>query len=226
LDPGYAQAWAALARATYSAAWSGWTNATRERGLEDAIAFAREAVQLGPRCAEAWYALGDAYLVAQDLLDTEHLLGESLSAFENAIILNPNHARARAKMAAPLASAARPEEAAKSVALALRLSPRDPTLEIWLPALALSHYVMGDYEAAVAVARRQVTLRPAYAPGYNYLAAGLARLGRREEAADAFDRLISLEPDAVERMQRFTRTFRDRAMAEHVLEGLQLAASR
>jgi adenylate cyclase len=226
LDPDYAQAWAALARATYSAAWSGWTNAPPERGLKDAIALAREAVQVGPRCAEAWYALGDVYLVAQDLLDGEHLLDESFSAFENAIALNPNHARARAKIAAPLASAARPEEAAKSVELALRLSPRDPTLHIWLPTLALSHYIMGNYEAAVAVARRQVTLRPTYAPGYNYLAAGLARLGRREEAAHAFDRLIRLESDAMERMQRFTRTFRDRTMAEHVLDGLRLAASR
>ena len=119
----------------------------------------------------------------------------------------------------------RPAEALQAAELALRLSPRDPRATVWLSGLSLSHYLLGDYEAAVAAARRSLALRPDWAPVHHPLAASLARLGRQNEAAEVFGRLIRLEPDAVERMEHFTHGFKDRAAGEHLLEGLRWAGT-
>jgi adenylate cyclase len=218
-DPGYALAWAALARATAVAAENGWTDAPRADGFAEAFGLAREAVRLDGRSGESWYALGETHLIAEAGWD------DCLAAFERALSCNPSHVAARARQATPLACTGRPAEAVRAAGLALRLSPRDPRASTWLAGLADAHYLLGDYEAAVAAARRSLALRPDWAPVHHPLAAGLARLGRRGEAAEAFARLLRLEPDALERMAHFARGFRDRAAGEHYLEGLRLAAA-
>lgn len=150
---------------------------------------------------------------------------ECLVAFERSLTCNPSHVAARARLAMPLTCMGRPAEAAQAVELALRLSPRDPRTSIWLTGLGLARYFLGDYEAAVAAAHRSLALRPDWAPIHHMLAASLARLGRHDEAADVFGRLVRLEPDAIERMEHFARGFKDPANGEHILTGLRLAAA-
>jgi adenylate cyclase len=193
IDPHYALAWGALAQATAVAAENGWIDGPRESGFAEAFGLAREAVRLDARSAEGWYSLGEVHLLAEVGWD------ECLAAFEQALAFNPSHVAARARLATPPACTGRPAEAVRAAHLALRLSPRDPRAAVWLSGLAVSHHLLGDYEAAVAAARRSLTLRPGWAPVYHPLAASLARLGRRDEAAEAFSRLVQLEPDALER---------------------------
>ena len=219
IDPDFALAWGALAQATAIAAENGWTNAPRADGFAEAFDLAREAVRLDGRSGESWYSLGEAHLLAEVGWD------ECLAAFERSLSCNPSHVAAGARLATPLACTGRPAEAVQAAELALRLSPRDPRASTWLSGLSVSCYLLGDYEAAVAAARRSLALRPDWAPIHHPLAAGLARLGRREEAAKVFARLLRLEPDAMERMEHFARGFRDRAAGEHLLEGLRLAAA-
>ncbi|MDQ3922077.1 MAG: tetratricopeptide repeat protein, partial [Actinomycetota bacterium] len=166
-----------------------------------------------------WYSLGVVHVLAEVRWD------ECLTILERALTCNPSHVAARARLAVPLACTGRPAEAAQAVELALRLSPRDPRASVWLPALAVSRYLLGDYEAAVAAARRSLASRPDWAPVHHPLAASLARLGRQSEAAEVFDRLVRLEPDALERMEHFARGFTDPAAGEHLLEGLRLAGT-
>jgi adenylate cyclase len=219
IDPQYALAWGALARATAVAAENGWRNAPRRSGFAEAFDFARQAVLLDGRSAESWYSLGEAHLLAEVGWD------ECLAAFERALSCNPSHVGARARLATPLACTGRPAEAVREAELALRLSPRDPRTFIWLSGLSVSRYLLGDYEEAAAAARRSLALRPNWAPIHHPLAASLARLGRRSEAAEVFGRLVRLEPDAIERMEHFARGFRDQAAGEHLLDGLRLAAA-
>jgi adenylate cyclase len=219
IDPDYALAWGVLARATAVAAENGWTNAPRRSGFAEAFDLAGEAVRLDGRSGESWYSLGETHLLAEVGWD------ECLAAFERALSCNPSHVAARARLATPLACTGRPAEAVRAAELALRLSPRDPRASTWLAGLSVSRHLLGDYEAAVAAARRSLMLRPDCAPVHHPLAASLARLGRRDEAAEVFVCLLRLEPDAMERMEHFARGFRDRAAGEHLLEGLRLAAA-
>lgn len=215
--PGYALAWGALARATAIAAENGWTNMSRQSGFAEAFDLAREAVRLAGCSGESWYSLGETHLIAEAEWE------KCLTAFERALSYNPSHVAARARLATPLACMGRPAEAVQAAELALRLSPRDPRANNWLSGLALSHYLLGDYEAAVVAARRSLSLWPDWAPVHHTLAASLARLGRYDEAAAVFTRLVHLEPDAMDRMEHFARGFRNAVAGEHLLNGLCLA---
>ena len=64
----------------------------------------------------------------------------------------------------------------------IRLSPSDPRLFIWLPALAGAHYQLRHYAEAVEAGRRSWTLNRNWPHGLRYVVAGLAQLGRIDEA--------------------------------------------
>ena len=217
-DPGYALAWAMLARATAVVAEMDWGNAPRQGLFSEAFQLAREAVRLSSS-GESWYSLGEVHLLAEFGWD------DCLVAFDEALTRNPSHVAARARLTTPLACLGQPGAAIQAADQAMRLSPRDPRTPTWLSSLAVARYMLGDYEAAVAAARRSLTLRPGWAPVLHPLAVSLARLGRREEAAETVGQLRLLEPDAMERAEHFARSFRDEAASRHWLEGMRLAAS-
>jgi hypothetical protein len=52
----------------------------------------------------------------------------------------------------------RPGETILLVEKAIRLSPHDPRLFIWLPAVAAAHYQLGHYEQAIEIGRRSWAL--------------------------------------------------------------------
>ncbi len=223
IDPGYALAWGALARATASAAERDQTNVPPASSFAEALELAQEAVRLDGGCGENWYSVGETHLLATHLLP-EAGWDNCLAALERALACNPSHVAARARLTLPLACTGRATEARLAAELALRLSPRDTRASVWLSGLSLSHYLLGDYEAAVMAARRSLTLRPNWGPVLHSLAAGLALLGRQDEAAEAFRHLLRVEPDAVEREELFVRSVTNAADRAHLLEGFYLAA--
>ena len=169
--------------------------------------------------------MGETHLLATHLFP-EMGWEACLAALERALACNPSHVAARARLTLPLACTGRAVEARQAAELALRLSPRDARASIWLSGLSLSHYLLGDYEAAVAAARRSLALRPNWGPVLHSLAAGLALLGRRDEAAEAFQHLLRVEPDAVEREELFVRSVTHATDRENLLRGFYLAADR
>jgi TolB-like protein/DNA-binding winged helix-turn-helix (wHTH) protein len=218
IAPDYSLAWGMLARATAVAAEMDWTNGPRPDGFAEAFDLAREAVRLGAS-GESWYSLGEVHLLA------ETGWNDCLAAFDEALSCNPSHVAARARLTTPLACTGRSAEAVQAAEIAMRLSPRDPRTPTWLSGLAVARYLLGEYEAAVAAARRSLLLRPGWAPVHHPLAVSLARLGRREEAAAVFGQLLRLEPDAMERTEHFVRGFGDDGAARHWLKGMRLAAA-
>jgi tetratricopeptide (TPR) repeat protein len=69
-------------------------------------------------------------------------------AMQDAIALNPSFAAAHARLGFLLNYCARAEEAAEYVLRAIRLSPYDNRMFLWLPALAGAHYQLRNYEEA------------------------------------------------------------------------------
>jgi len=81
----------------------------------------------------------------------------------------------------------------------------------------------GEFDAAVSSAKKALLFNPRYTPGLRFLAAALARLGRREEAAASVQRLLRIEPRLTLSNLRARMMFMDESVWKKFADGLQLA---
>jgi adenylate cyclase len=214
-DAQYPQATAALAIAVCNAGYLGWAEHA-ERNYEEAYELAQGAVALDARYPNARFALGLACMYM-------HRSDRAMAEMRQAIELNPSFAAAHAILGHMLTYIGRPEETIPLVEKAIRLSPSDPRLFIWLPALAAAHYQLRHYDQAVEIGRRSWSLNRNWPVGLRYVVAGLAQLGRSDEARIALDGLKALDTDlaSFERVAR--RLFQEAAPVDHILDGLRKA---
>jgi tetratricopeptide (TPR) repeat protein len=115
------------------------------------------------------------------------------------------------------------EPAILCIERAMRLSPVDPAMFYFSTALSLAHFVGGRYAEAVDWARRAVRERPSYLAGQRLLATNLARLGRREEAAEAVRALLAIAPGYTVSKAAMHLALRDAPVREIFLDGLRMA---
>ena len=64
--------------------------------------------------------------------------------------------------------------------------------------MTLGLYFAGQYEAAIAMARRTIRSYPDFPHSYRWLAAALGQLGRKEEAKEALAKAVAVVPGAFE----------------------------
>jgi Flp pilus assembly protein TadD len=76
----------------------------------------------------------------------------------------------------------RAEETEAHVDEALRLSPRDPSVWLWLSWAGLAKSFLGEHEVAVGRLRKSIDVNGNSSWVYFFLAASLAHLGRLDEA--------------------------------------------
>src|SRR5215472_5675350 len=177
IDPQYPQAAAALAIMVLNAAFLGWAESA-EANFAEAYELGQRAATLDPRFPNAHYALGLVCMWTQRR-------DRAITEFEEAIRLNPSFAAAHVQLGQVFLYAERPEEAIAQAEKGFRLSPTDPRLDRWLPALAGAHYLLRHYTEAVEAGRRSWSLNRNWPHGLRYVVAGLAQLGRIEEAKAA-----------------------------------------
>jgi adenylate cyclase len=215
IDPHYPQATAALAIVIRTAAYLGWAE-NPEQNYEESFELAQRAVALDARYPNARFALGLACMYM-------HQHDRAMAELRQAIELNPSFAAAYANLGHELTYVGRPEETIPLVEKGIRLSPTDPRLFIWLPALAAAHYQLGHYQQAVEFGRRSWTLNRNRPVGLRYVVAGLAQLGKIEEAQAALIELNRLDKNlaSFERLAR--RLFKDGDPVDHILDGLRKA---
>jgi len=109
------------------------------------------------------------------------------------------------------ARAVTPGEAIELAEKGIRLSPTDPRLSIWLPALAGAYYQLRQYEKAVEIGRRSWTLNRDWPAGLRYVVAGLAELDRIEEAQAPLAELKRLNTNLAFVEGNLRRLFTDEA---------------
>ena len=179
-DPGYAEAWACLAniyidehRIHYEA---------RPDPLGRALDAARRAVDLDPANQRARHALAAAYFY-------RHELDAFFAEAERAIALNPNNAFVLADIGHSLMFSGDGQGTAL-VRKAMKLDPLHPTWYYF--AVALDHFDRGEYQEALAAARKLDM--PGYFWRQAYLAVIYAELGRQSEARSALKELLRLYP--------------------------------
>ena len=215
LDPHYPQATAALAIAVCNAAYLGWT-AEVEHNYVESYELAQHAVGLDARYPNAHFALGLAGMWTRRS-------DRAIAALKEAISLNPSFAAAYVLLGQMYLYGGEPQEAIRLAEKGIRLSPTDPRLFIWLPALAGAHYQLHRYEEAIEVGRRSWTLNRNWPGGLRYVVAGLAQLGRMQEAQAALAELRRLNADLAFVEGNLKRLFSDPAAVDHILDGLRKA---
>jgi adenylate cyclase len=215
IDAQYPQATAALALALCNAAYLAWAE-DPERNYAEAYELAQRAVALDARYPVARFVLG---LVCAWTGRSDRALTE----YREAGNLNPSYAVAHVMLGHMLAYTGHPEETVPLVEKGIRLSPSDPRLFMWLPALACAHYQLRNYEESVVAGRRSWTLNRNWPLGLTHAAAALAQLGRIEEAQAALADLKGLDPNLSFVRTTLQRLYAYQAGIDHLLDGLRKA---
>jgi Flp pilus assembly protein TadD len=107
---------------------------------------------------------------------------ESIAAFRRAVQLNPSSAAAHGNLGHGLAFAGRDREAIEHAEEAIRLSPLDPEVALFLGAIAVAHYGAGRYAEAFNCSSELLRLRPGFQGAQRLRCASLAQAGRTDEA--------------------------------------------
>ncbi|WP_305985597.1 winged helix-turn-helix domain-containing tetratricopeptide repeat protein [Roseibium sp. MMSF_3544] len=184
-DPDYALAHAGLAYALCHAYKEGVMGSD---ALEQALVAARQAVQLDQRDAFSYVALGRSHLARQEY-------DEAISAYDEAIALNHNHAYGHFGKGYSLSLSGKAGAAIKHFETVLELSPRDPQGWSVCVLLCFSNLIIDQPETALSWAQR--SLRMPNAPHWAKAAeaAAFKALGQEKEAELALDEALAARPD-------------------------------
>jgi adenylate cyclase len=212
-DSTYAPAYVSM---SYSKYMSSQFGAEFEGTLQSAFDFARKAVSLDDKDARA-----HMFLAQSSLWLRRHQ--NAIAEARQAIALNPSLAHAYSVLGYALDCVGEFDEALKTVAHSFRLRPHDRTIGRCIPAMAVAHYQLGNYEAAEEIARRAVALMPMYWLAHQMLAASLGQLGRKEEAALCVDEIRGREPEISRSAYSNRLPFRNAVYAQRIEEGLTKA---
>jgi len=180
LDPQSAESWAHLANVLINDYLNHWneTKVSLQAGqnlLQRAADAVQEALKIDPSVAMAHHADG---FVRRAKGDHEG----ALDAFDRAVQLDPNFARAWSQKANQLVMVGRAKEAPPLVLKAITLSPRDPYLGSFYWVIGRAYFVLKDYENSIIWLRKAVELMPNRWFSRAFLLAAYAHTGRHQHA--------------------------------------------
>ncbi len=210
VSPTYAYAWALLSLCIKDEYESGFN--PKPEPLERMLKAARRAVELDPSGHRGYQALAMA-----------HFCRKEIPAFriaaDRAIALNPLDGCNVAHLGGVLAYTGEWERGCGLVERALQLNPNHPGW-FWFP-LAMNAYRKGDYQAALGYALK-INL-PNFFWSHTMLAAIYGQLGQQEEAGNAVQELLKLNPRAAQIVGAAWRSRYDPELVNCLIEGLRKA---
>jgi adenylate cyclase len=215
LDPTFAGGYTGLAYAQTRAAAAYGTRTLAE--IWDAtFALARRAVTLDGNDAEGRTCLGEQLTRRGDYEG-------ALAEVESALVISPNLASAYGALGAVLMWSGHPKKGRTALEKCIRLDPRNPNMNLRLLDITISHYLSGEYDAAVEAAKRAIRYYPDFSNTYRWLAAALGQTGRMEEAKEALTKAIAMAPTAFDMFVRRRVPWHRPEDYAHMLEGLRKA---
>jgi TolB-like protein len=212
--PDYAPARSLLAFCLLFAVHMGWLN--RTAGLSPGRQHALAATALDDRDPWAQIALGYEALMERQTV-------ESIAAFRRAVNLNPNSAAAHAHLGHGLAFSGQDREAIKHAEEAIRLSPLDPMMALFLGTIAVAHYVAGRYAEAVQYTTEAARVRPGFQGAQRLRCASLAQAGLLDEARSVLATVRRDQPQLSIGWIRASVPYQTPELMEHFLEGMRNA---
>jgi TolB-like protein/class 3 adenylate cyclase len=185
LDPALAIAHTYLGTILMQGVHFGWIKNSREL-WDEAMHHAETSVQLAPRSSFAYSLL--AYVHA---MEGQH--EPAMEAARKAVALNPYDMGARGVLGVCHFAIGEHGHAIELFSTAAQRGNSDPRYQ-WGVLSAFSHYLLGQYDAAVSWARESYYENPNHMQCMAIRAAALAQLGRPEEAKQAVEMLHDRYP--------------------------------
>jgi TolB-like protein/tetratricopeptide (TPR) repeat protein len=178
LDPGYAEARVALAEAIILLSINHQA-IPNEEAYEQGARLLEEAIELNPELSDAYATLGllKTSIWGQTRLGTENL--EAETAFEQALALNPNNARAYMWFAVLRDAEQRTDEAIGYYHRSMQLDPLGRVPYNNLPSMYAQR---GENEYAIRLWLDAIEIHPDWPVPYNLMTIQLASMGRLDEA--------------------------------------------
>lgn len=214
-DPGYPEAWAALAMVTIDEARLGFNpRSTRVDPIDDGLRLAERAVMLAPDSALAHQALGLAWWLRREPQ-------RSIEAYEQALALNPNDSATLADLGRCYSLTGEWERGIPLIREAFTRNPAQPS---WYRiVIATYHYVHGRYADALEEMRR-ANLGREVILGHVALAMIHGQTGNRAEAAKAVSEILRLDPNfPVKAISEFERRNIHPDIIVRIVDGLRKA---
>jgi tetratricopeptide (TPR) repeat protein len=215
IGPSYAPAMALAAHCYAVRRVQGW--------MKDINVEARNGLLLASRALELsrddanvlWMAAYAVLRLQRDLPRARELVSYSLD-------INPNSAIATAVAGEIEADAGNTGKALDLLFRAMRLSPRDP--RGWFITLAMSwtYLVDGQFDQAIAAAKKVLNQNPQCSYALRFLASSLAKQGRENQAAEVAPEAVGIEPVTLTKL-RTRLMFIDEGVWRDYAAGLRLA---
>lgn len=185
LEPTLSIARAYLATIMVQGVHYGWISSTRDL-WSSAMTLAESSVRLDPRSSFAFSIL--AYLHA---MQGRHEAARE--AIKKAVALNPYDMGARGVEGICHFVAGEHREAIELLSMVAQRGNGDPRYQ-WAAATAFSHYLVGQYDAALSWSREALYVNPNHLQVLAVQAAALGQSGRDEEAAKARETVLGSYP--------------------------------
>lgn len=176
-DPDNARLLGLLARGLTSDVLNGWNGAGKAE-VDRAEAAARKAIGLDHNTPFAHHALGWVHR-----LRGNHRA--ALDAFNEAIKIDPNFAAAYAQAANEMVFLGDAKGAILQAGKAIELSPKDPSIGVFLWVKGRAYFAIRDYKNAAEALQESVRVRPNLWFTHAWLVAALALTNRDAEAKQA-----------------------------------------
>ena len=212
--PDYPPARSLLAFCLLFAAHMGWVN--RDHGLLVGRQHAVRATAIDD--CDSWGQIALGYLALM-----EKRSEESIAAFRRAVRLNPSSAAAHGNLGHGLAFAGHDREAIEHAEEAIRLSPLDPEMALFLGAIAVAHYTAGRYTETVRYSSEILRLRPGFQGAQRLRCAGLAQIGRIDEARKFLAAVRLEQPHLSIDWIRASVPYQTSELMERFLDGMRKA---
>ena len=210
LEPDYAAAHGGLAASYIMPLWVGWEDSPHQ-ALAKANEHAQRCLALDDTNAYAHAFLGGLYLVQRQW-------DKAIAAGKRAVTLSPNSADILTLFAVTLKSVGRVDEALSMIEKAIRLNPMPP--ELYLHELGTYYRLLGRYDEAIAVLKRNLDHGKNYLMSMINLTATYSMAGKMDQARARAKEVLRIMPDfsAKKFMKGFP--YKDQKIVDDFIENL------
>jgi TolB-like protein/cytochrome c-type biogenesis protein CcmH/NrfG len=216
-DPDYPAALGMAAECISERKGEGWI-VEPDREIAEGLRWARRAVAVGQNDSTALYLAGFALAYLGGETET------GLALIERSCTLNPNMAVAWGFAGYVQTHLGEPDRAIVSLERAIRLSPLDPSLEVFIRGVARAHLVAERYDEAVSWAERALREKRSSPHALRTLAAAHGLAGNVVEAERVMTMLRQAQPSFRLSNARDTLApYRRSQDIEKILDGLRIA---
>lgn len=186
-----------------------------EEVLPEALRHARKAIELdeGHSFAQAVYSIA----LACNSSEYDQVILHA----EDAVRLNPGSTLAWGALGTAYHFAGRFDCAIENLDFAVRLSPSDSFVYMWLTFMAAADFALQRYEDGTEAARKAIQRNPNFGTAHRLLAANLALSQRIDMALDVTRRRDAVQQTSLHEL-RAMRLFRQEAIIERYLAAQRL----